>query len=104
MTLMNTTEVSRVLTGSGDKGKAAGLTTLLKGMEMERPFEIRKTDSFHDRFVLPNSGPVWMLGTSMTGLGRRLALMVEIEDETVSAMLRERFEQAWEAADVVGTA
>ncbi len=95
------TEVEMVLVGTDDKSKLAGLEASLPRLKFERSFEIRKSDVFHDRFVIPTNGPVWLLGTSLSGLGRRLSVMVELTDEAMSDAIRHEFTHAWEAAEPV---
>ena len=97
----HSTDAEAVLVGSQDKSKLAGLETTLPKLRLDRRFEIRKTDVFHDRFVIPSSGPVWLLGTSLSGLGRRLSIMVELTDEALSGAVRDEFQLAWDAADPV---
>lgn len=82
------TQVEQVLTGTGDQGKLTGLKVALRDLSIDRPFAIRKSDVFHDRFLIPHTGPVWLLGTSLTGLGRRLSVMVRMDDETMSNAIR----------------
>jgi hypothetical protein len=73
----------------------------MPAVESDRNLEIRKSDIFHDRFVIADSGSVWLLGTSFTGLGKRLSVMIEIKDSTVSQAIRSEFNSAWEAAEPV---
>lgn len=99
--ILYSTQVEAVLMGSDAGGKLAGVETALRGLIVERPFEVRKSDVFHDRFVIPQHGAVWALGTSFTGLARRLSIMVRIDDETMSDAIRRTFGEVWEAAEVV---
>lgn len=99
--VLYSTQVEAVLMGSDAGGKLAGVETALRRLTVERPFEVRKSDVFHDRFVIPPHGPVWALGTSLTGLSRRLSIMVRIDDETMSSAIRRTFGEVWEAAEVV---
>lgn len=99
--ILYSTQVEAVLMGSDAGGKLAGVETALRGLAVERPFEVRKSDVFHDRFVIPQDGPVWALGTSFTGLSRRLSIMVRIDDEAMSNAIRRTFGEVWEAAEVV---
>jgi hypothetical protein len=50
------TEVEAVLVGSADKAKVAGLETNLPKLRLDRDFQIRKSEVFHDRFVFLRSG------------------------------------------------
>jgi hypothetical protein len=99
--ILYSTEVEAVLMGADSGGKLAGVETALRGLAVERPFEVRKSDVFHDRFVIPPHGPVWALGTSFSGLARRLSIMVRIDDERMSGAIRREFREAWEEAALV---
>lgn len=100
--VLQSTEVERVLTGTTDRAKVAGLKVALESVLAERSFELRKSDVFHDRFVIPREGSVWLLGTSVSGLGHRLSVMVELADEAMSEAIRNEFEQEWDQAEIVG--
>lgn len=102
--VVHSTDAEAVLVGSRDKSKLAGLETTLPKLRLDRKFEIRKTDVFHDRFVIPASGPVWLLGTSLSGLGRRLSIMVELTDERLSDAVRHEYRLAWDDAEPVVSA
>jgi hypothetical protein len=99
--VMQLTEVHRVLTGTGDQSKLAGLAVALKSVSSERPFEVRKSAAFHDRLVIPDQGPLWFLGTSLTGIGKRLSLMVRLDDEEMGNALRRVFKETWDMAEPV---
>lgn len=99
--VLQLTEVHSVLTGTGDQGKLAGLAVALRSVSSDRPFEIRKSATFHDRLVIPDQGPLWLLGTSLTGFGKRLSLMVRLDDEEMGGALRRLFEQTWHSAELV---
>jgi hypothetical protein len=96
--LIRATQVGRVLTSSRDAKKLEVLRLALAGFDPNASPDVRTSDAFHDRFVIPDAGPIWLLGTSLTGVGKRLALMVEVKDETVSSAIRERFEEEWSQA------
>lgn len=99
------TEVDRLLTSGRGKGKdgearLSGLSTALDQLSVEPPFEVRRNDDIHDRFVIPDSGPVLALGTSMGGIGRRFSVMVTLKPPTAD-QVREAMGAAWADADVV---
>jgi hypothetical protein len=100
--VVHSTEVDRILTGTFDAKKLAGLDASIPRVETEHGFEVRKSDAFHDRFVIPEAGPVWMLGTSFTGLGKRLSVMVQVKDDAAARAIRAAFEEAWGEAQAVG--
>ena len=100
--VVQSTRVDRVLTSGKSASKVAGLEVALAGLSDERTVEVRKSDAFHDRLVLSDQGPVWMLGTSLTGVGKHLSIMVEIGDGASRGALRSAFDEAWQAAELVG--
>jgi hypothetical protein len=100
--VVQSTEVDRILTGTFDEKKLAGLDSAVPRVQVERTFEVRKSDAFHDRFVIPDAGPIWMLGTSFTGLGKRLSVMIQVRDDAAARAIRAAFEKAWEEAGSVG--
>lgn len=102
--IVESTEVDAVLMGTRDKSKLAGIETALATVPFPRSFEVRKSDVFHDRFVIPESGPIWLLGTSLTGLAKRLSVMVQLDDAIVAGSIRSQFSAAWDTAVVVGRA
>ncbi|HKO37698.1 MAG TPA: hypothetical protein VJU14_04960 [Solirubrobacterales bacterium] len=101
LNVLQLTEVHSVLTGTGDQGKLAGLAVAMRSVSSERPFEVRKSSAFHDRLVIPDEGPLWLLGTSLTGFGKKLSLMVRLDDEQMGQALRHLFEQTWRSAEPV---
>jgi hypothetical protein len=100
--IVQSTEVDRLLTGTSDPRKLAGLDATIPRIATERAFEVRKSDAFHDRFVIPEVGPIRMLGTSFTGLGKRLSVIVQIKDGAAARSIRASFEEAWGQAEQVG--
>ncbi len=99
--VLQLTEVHRVLTGTKDAGKLAGLAAALGSQPPARLFEVRKSATFHDRFVIPDDGPLLFLGTSFTGFGKQLSLMVQLGDEKVESILRAEFERSWQVAEPI---
>jgi hypothetical protein len=55
-------------------------------------------DDFHDRFVIPDSGPVRQIGTSLNGVSKRLSVMVTMEDDAAAAAIKAAFEASWATA------
>jgi len=99
--VLQLTEVHSVLTGTGDQGKLAGLAVAMRSVSSNRPFEVRKSPAFHDRLVIPDDGALWLLGTSLTGFGKKLSLMVRLDDEQMGQALRDLFENTWHSAEPV---
>lgn len=94
------TQVTRILTGTNDKnGRLAALKQALIDNTFSRDVEIRVSNDFHDRFAIPKSGPVRMLGTSLNGVGKRLSVLIEMQEGTASDSIRGAFERTWKSAD-----
>jgi hypothetical protein len=104
LTVLHNTEIDRVLTGIRDGKKLASLEVALNSFaDPPRPFEIRKSDDFHDRIALPESGPLLLIGTSLTGIGARLSMMVKLDESSAAGKaVRGRFEELWRDAEPVG--
>jgi hypothetical protein len=100
------TDVQRILVRPDHQktGRNAALAQGVAGLRIDRPFEIRIGDQIHDRFVIPASGPVRFIGTSLSGVGRRVALTGQIGDEATSNALRDVFEEAWSNSEVLAKA
>lgn len=90
------TKIERILTGPRSEKRIAGLQQALADVAIDRPFEVRVDDEdrYHDRFIIPDSGSIWALGTSMNGVGARLSVMTEIKGPAADAIRRD-FEDAW---------
>jgi hypothetical protein len=99
------TRVERLLVGTdpSSAGRVAAVAQAVTNLTIDRPFEVRASARFHDRFVIPTSGPVRFLGTSLGGVGKRLAISGVISDDTADA-IRQTFESAWSDANPIATA
>jgi hypothetical protein len=97
------TEVERVLI-KPDGGRVSALSQAVSDLRIPRQFEIRSSDEFHDRFVIPNHGPVRFVGTSLRGVGRRLAVTGLLNDGPASHAIRHSFEEVWNRASVTAAA
>jgi hypothetical protein len=91
--------VARVLTS--DKigpAETTKLRALLTAVPNSRTLELRRAASFHDRFLIPDDGPVRGLGTSLNGVGKNHTIITTFGDET-SHVVRRLNEDLWQAAD-----
>ena len=95
------TRVTRVLVRPvGKSGRLEALQQAVEGYRFDRPFEIRSSDDIHDRFIVPEQGPMRLIGTSLNGVGRRLAVTARVSDQTDMA-IRAAVEKAWTRATLV---
>jgi hypothetical protein len=93
------TEVTRLLTSDREsKGRIASLRTALSSGTLSRTIEIRLAPhgDMHDRYVIPDDGPVDMIGTSLNGVGKRPSAVVELH--TGSDEIRRLHEEIWDKA------
>jgi hypothetical protein len=49
--------------------------------------------------VIPTEGAVLQIGTSLTGVGKRLSVLVNMGDDAAAQAVRKAFEEAWSGAD-----
>lgn len=61
--------------------------------------EIRVVDVFHDRYLIPDIGPIWMFGTSLNGVGKRASAMVQVAEEPGGRAIRAAVQDEWARAD-----
>lgn len=98
------TGVTRVLMGPTE-ARVAAIEQALSDYSTDRPFEVRvdEEDEYHDRYVIPDDdrGAILALGTSMSGVGARHSMMVEIKDAAVTSAMRSTFERVWDGARVL---
>ena len=60
--------------------------------------EVRKTQQYHDRFLIVDSGRVWHLGASIKDAGRKAFALSEFASPAISAGVRTDVENTWNAA------
>lgn len=87
--------VTRVLVGP--KTKLAGLRSAL-AVDDGPMVEIRISDAFHDRFFVPDDGRVLVVTTSLNGVGRKLAMMVELP-EVAGDAVRANLAESWSSGE-----
>jgi hypothetical protein len=97
------TEVTRVLCGSRTKAQEReALRLAVEGLRVVRPFEVRVSDDLHDRYVVPDAGPVMFIGSSLNGLGVHPTVLGELADTSDS--VRSLYEDAWKVAQPLARA
>lgn len=100
--VMEISSIDRVLT-SGDDGRnrlaifarALGASTtppVLKTIDRAR---------LHDRFFIPEEGPVYALGSSLNSIARRPGVVTPIADDAASAAVRKAYAKLWREASEV---
>jgi len=92
------TTVSRLLVGP--KADVPGLKLAIRDLPPDRTLDIRQADAVHDRFSIPSSGSIEMLGTSLNGVGKKTTVLVPIEPP-IADQIREAHETLWAEATPV---
>jgi hypothetical protein len=93
--------INRILVGSKLKANEyAALAVGLGAVNERRPLEIRKATDLHDRYLIPDTGHVLMLGISLGGIGKKVSTLTTLGDPA-SGGLRQVFEEAWAAAEPI---
>ncbi|GAA4627330.1 hypothetical protein [Cellulomonas oligotrophica] len=90
--------IERVLVGP--RLSAEVLADLRNAAEMYKPqrnIEVRQASSLHDRFLIPESGRVLMLGGSLNTFSRAPIAITTLSDQ-FSDVVRERYEEVWSTA------
>lgn len=86
------TSTARILIGP--KADVAGLSAALSNLPPDRKLEIRLSDEFHDRYVIPPGGSIDMLGTSLSGVGKKPTAFVRV-NPPVADEIRRTHEELW---------
>lgn len=98
------TKITRIITGpDAGAGRLRALSAgraALDGIVDVVP-EIRVADVFHDRYLIPDAGPIWMLGTSLNGVGKKTSAMVQVADEPGGRAIRATFQEEWAKARAI---
>lgn len=101
--IIQQTAVERILVGEQlPKNERAQLAAAVDTLVIERPFEIRmaSANEMHDRFIIPEAGPVETMGTSLTGVGKKLTVMQSINPPTADG-IRDSYLKIWANAEVL---
>jgi len=90
----------RVLT---EKPKAGFQLALSKFKDQYgRSIEVRKHDGkVHDRFVIVDEKDCYSLGTSLNSVGKKLSLLVKLNEPSAIAALLDQFKEIWDGASAL---
>jgi len=95
--LVRTTVRGVLISSKTGKAEIAALGAALSKHSFEREFEIRIAEEIHDRYIIPRSGDVDMVGTSLTGVGKKPTVMVTIKSPAADE-IRRTHQAVWERA------
>lgn len=101
--VLRSTQINRVLlTKSGARQERIPIAARLAGSDVDGKLEVRVTEAndVHDRALVATSGDVWLLGTSLNGVGRHLSSLVRPDPECWP-IYRQRIEGWWKAASPI---
>lgn len=101
--LVRTTVRGVLISRKTGKGQLAGLETAISNNSLEREFEIRVEEEFHDRYVIPRSGDVDMIGASLNGVGKKPTVMVTIKSPAAD-QIRRTYQELWDRASPIAAA
>lgn len=97
--LIDHTSCDRILTSERiQKRDKVALTVALKEVTKKK-IEIRVSNAkdFHDRFIIPQSGPVIFVGTSINSINQKFSVIGEIS-EPAAGEIRKAYEKFWDDA------
>jgi hypothetical protein len=98
------TVLTRVLTSERvTEAELAGLQTSVEQLLLPRAFEVRVASrELHDRYLIPPSGPITLLGSSMNSIGHVVTAMTPLSDGADD--LRRTYENLWDGSRVLASA
>lgn len=89
--------VTRILTGGkGLSSKEPAFALVLSGVPHLEVRTVPQRD-LHDRFAIPASGSVYMLGSSLNSIAKRFGVATTLEERT-SRLIAENYQSMWERA------
>lgn len=99
--LIDHTSCDRILTSERvqERDKVA-LAVALKEITKKKKIEIRVSiaKDFHDRFIIPQSGPVIFIGTSISSINQKFSVIGEIS-EPAAEEIRKAYKIFWDEAN-----
>jgi len=103
--LLEHTSCSRVLTSS--KIKKRGISGLMLGLrELSEKgrvcVKVCDAPEFHDRFVIPTEGPVYMVGVSINKIKEKFSVLVPLSSP-LADIVRKQYEEFWQHAALPGS-
>lgn len=100
--VMEISGIDRVLTSNDNARNRLAIFARALGASPTPP-AVRTTGlgKLHDRFFIPDEGPVFTLGSSLNSITKRPGVVTPIADEAASAAIRKAYAEIWNDADVV---
>lgn len=93
------TAITRVLIGERSRKEVrSSLRVGVESLTLDRPFEVRVAGhELHDRCLIPDSGDVQVIGSSLNSIGKVLTVFGPIHDG--GGQIREAYESMWRNAE-----
>lgn len=103
--IMQISSIDRVLTSNDDGRNRLGIFARALGASTEPP-ALRTLDrsQLHDRFFIPDDGPVYTLGSSLNSITKRPGVVTPIADAAAAGAIRAAYADLWSQADEVAAA
>lgn len=102
--LRDLSQVNRVLTSDWTDRKGLRLQQLARALgagAMTVEVRILPTAKLHDRFYIPDVGPVFLLGSSLNSITTRPGVVAPIEDVAAATAIRSAYQNLWTAASTL---
>ena len=102
--LAELTRVDRVLTSNRVDRTGLRLKQLSRTLaqaEMTVELRVLAPEHLHDRFYIPDTGDIYLLGSSLNSITARPGVIAPIADHTGSEALRDAYTKLWRSADVL---
>ena len=94
----NGTSIGRVLTSKKDQARVAAIIAAAQTDALPNTIDIRFSSELHDRYVIPPTGPIEHLGTSLNGASKHVSVSTPLR-EPVASEIRRLMEGIWERAE-----
>ncbi|MFE6254556.1 hypothetical protein [Agromyces sp. NPDC057865] len=98
--LISISEVDRALTS--DRNQRRRLDLLAHGLgAAQTPPEVRTVaaEQLHDRFFIPDDGPVFVLGSSLNTISKRPGVVTPVADPNAGSAIRETYARIWNSSE-----
>lgn len=94
--IIDLSSVDRVLTGDDPKKNRLKIFSHALSASTEPPaVHTVPGPRLHDRFFIPDEGPIYVLGSSLNSISSRPGVVTPISDPTASQALRDAYEALW---------
>lgn len=94
--ILHISSVNRVLTGDDDNQNRLSLFGKAVGA-IEASLDVRTVPAadLHDRFFIPDDGPVYVLGSSLNSIAKRPGVVTPVSDAAAAGAVRSAYADLW---------